>query len=179
MPFKKKLITILNKCDLTDIQIHAHTNISTSTLSNMRNGIHNELTLKQFTLLRLLFTYDYNHFLDELYSEDYLNQITPIKKEEGVTDLNKLLVKFHNYKVLTKPKLVNKSDIDPKRIDYLLNTSDESITMEEVTLIELVTGLKKGTIAIPLSKKFKLNTSKVYQQRLKDKQEQNNSGSKK
>lgn len=178
MSYIENLKRVLNDSKLSDIEIYAHTNISTPTLSNMRTGKYSIISFEHFSLLKELLKKEHDSFLEELFGSDYFSEIHKFQVDNGLTSLGNLFVK-NNIVFNLDEKIANASKIDLRRIRYLFNVGIQTLSIEEITKIEIASGLKIGTIATPLSKKFKLNTPKVYQQKLKDKQLQNNSSSKK
>lgn len=158
MDWKENLRTYLDKSGKSDIEIHSFTNISTSTLSKIRNKKVEKLQASQFHLLRLYFKEEHTRFLDEIFGVANVDIDKKQEQEISRTALGKILNKNYGLETLTITDLAELSEIQRDRLKYLNFKDDSSISVVELTKIELALKLTHGFLFNKLYKKLTLNS---------------------
>lgn len=163
MNWKYNLSKVLSESEYTDIEIYAWTNISVSTLSNMRNKKHKHFTCEQFILLMKLLEVPYLTFLEEIFGREYFNDIKKVHFKPNQTQLGEIVAKRYKYEVLPKKELVGATSIKSSRLDYIFTLQDSSTRIEEMTKIEIAFGEEPGTLCMLRFSKIKLNNKTTYE----------------
>lgn len=173
MDWKENLKTYLDKSGKSDIEIHSFTNISTSTLSKIRNKKLEKLQASQFHLLCLFFKEDHISFLDKIFGIANLSIDEKQVQKISRTALGKILSNNYGLEMLTLTDLAELSEIQRDRLKYLNFKDDSSISVVELTKIELALTLNHGLLFDKLYKKLMLNSASKAKKLMEDQRKYN------
>ncbi|WP_028298198.1 hypothetical protein [Olivibacter sitiensis] len=173
MNWQKNLAQTLTDSGYSDIEIYAWTNISVTALSNMRNEKHKHLTCEQFLLLKLLLNKNHKELLEKIFGKRYFDNIKKIEYKPHLTQLGEILKKRYKFEVMPKKELVQASKIKSSRIDYVVETQDSAIHIDEMTTLELAFGEEVGTLCDIRFKNLELNSKNTYERLLTEKRVEN------
>jgi hypothetical protein len=168
MNWKKNLANAIDKSGYSDREIYGWTGMSTSLISNMSTQKHESLKVEQFLKLKLLFKKEHEQFVYEIFGKEYFSSVKTVKQPENLTELGQILTDQYNYEKLPKKELSKASGVISSRIDYIVDSEDSTIKIDEITKLEISMSLPLGTLVKKRFSKIKLNTKKQYEALLKE-----------
>lgn len=173
MNWKQSLSELINDSGYPDIEIYAWTGIPVATISNMSNKKHKYLTCEQFILFKLLFKETHTGLLAKLFGKNHFDKIKKIEEDLTLTKLGKYFKESHHYEAFPKKKLVDATGLKSSRIDYIFETNDSNIRIDEITKLEIVAGEKLGSLSELLFPAIRLKSDEEYQNLLREQREIN------
>lgn len=162
MIWKINLSNIIKNSDYLLSEISAWTNIEVPKLSDMKNKKHPNFTCKEFLLLKILFKKQHVSFLNEIFGDDFFNDINSINYSPKLTKIGEILKDRYQFEILPKKEVVQNSFLKSSRIDYLIFHEDENIKIEEITKLELTLGENIGNLCTLRFPDLKINNQDEY-----------------
>ncbi|MBL1410382.1 hypothetical protein [Sphingobacterium faecale] len=167
MCWKSNLARALKECKFSAIEIHARTGISTTTISNMQNNLHESFLCSQFILLKLLLEKKHIDFLSTIFGKDYFQDVKAIADDNNLNAMGDYFKETYHYEVFSKKKVVDATKLVSSRLDYILTKNYESIKIDEITKLEIASGTEIGFYCDMFFSHVKLNSDEEYEKLLK------------
>lgn len=167
MCWRANLAKAIKECKYSAIEIHARTGISTTTISNMQNKLHESFLCSQFILLRLLLENSHNDFLNTIFGTDYFHETKELQIDNDLNPMGQYFRDNYHYECFSKKKLVDATKLVSSRIDYIFTKNLNSIKIDEITKLDIAAGKDIGFFSDMFFADIKLNSDEEYEKLLK------------